>query len=126
MELFVTVLGASHYTYAEVTPTPQIDCGSQTRAGILRGGDRTGHSDHLKSAVSQLHHIRARDPTYLPEEEHYVRGGAVRRERRGKMCRAEAGAGRAALILPMRHQTFFSFEELSACVRSCSRSSTPA
>jgi transposase len=56
VELFVAVLGASNYTYAEVTPTQRIEdwVSSHTRAvEFFEGVTALVVPDQLKSAVNQ-------------------------------------------------------------------------
>lgn len=124
VELFVTVLGASHYTYAEVTPTPQIGdwVGSQTRAvEFFEGVTALVIPDHLKSAVSQPYRYEPEiQRTFQEWAEHYDTVVVPARPRKPRdKAKVEVGVQVAQrwILARMRHQTFFSFEELSARVR---------
>jgi len=119
--LFVAVLGASNYTYAEATRTADLPSwiGSHVRAFEYLGGvPAVLIPDNHKSAV--LHPDRYEPdlhPTYLDLAAHY---GTTILPTRVRRPRDKAKAETAVLIVErwivaaLRHRTFFSLPELNA------------
>ena len=78
VELFVGVLGASCYTYAEATATQKLHdwIGAHERMLEYFGGSPAiWVPDQLKSAVTQLVPVRARRQPHLPGAGEPLRGG---------------------------------------------------
>lgn len=121
VELFVAALGASSYTYAEVTPTQRIGdwVGSHTRAvQYFRGVPELVIPDQLKSAVNKPCRYEPEiQRTFADWAEHY---GTVVLPARPRKPRDKAKAEVAVqvaqrwIIARMRHQSFFSIHELGA------------
>jgi transposase len=124
VELFVAVLGASSFTYAEATRTQRIPdwIGSHVRAFAFFGGvARMLVPDQLKSAVTRACRY---DPdvnrSYAELASHY--DTAVVPARPGKprdKAKVEVGVQvvQRWILARMRDQTFFSLDELSARIR---------
>lgn len=119
VELFVAVLGASNYTFAEVTPTQRVGdwVGSHTRAVEFFGGVTTlVVPDQLKSAVSQPCRYEPEiQRTFQEWAQHY---GTVVLPARPRKPRDKAKVEVAVqvvqrwIVARLRTQTFFSFHEL--------------
>jgi transposase len=119
VELFVAVLGASNYTFADVTPTQQLEhwVGSNVRAlGYFGGCPRALVPDQLKSAVTEADVF---DPgiqrTYEELSRHY--GTVIFPARPGKArdkAKVEVGVQIAQrwILARLRNETFFSLAEL--------------
>lgn len=124
VELFVAVLGASNFTFAEVSPSQKLEhwIGSNVRAlGYFGGSPKALVPDQLKSAVTEAD---AFDPgvqrTYSELGKHY--GAVIFPARPGKP-KDKAKVEGAVLIAQrwilarLRNETFFSFGELQQRVR---------
>lgn len=123
-QIFVAVLGASSYTYAEATWTQSLPdwIGSHRRALEFFGGaSALWVPDNLKSAVSQANRY---DPTpnrtYAEMARHY--GAAILPARPYKpkdKAKAEVGVQLVErwILARLRHQRFFSLGELNAAIR---------
>ena len=120
VELFVAVLGASSYTYAEATRTQQLPdwIAAHSRAmEYFGGGVEVWVPDRLKSAVSGKDRY---DPTiqrtYRDQAEHY---GAVvipaRRYRPKDKAKVEVGVQvvQRWILARLRNEVFFSLEALN-------------
>jgi transposase len=124
VELFVAVLGASNYTYAEATLTQQLPdwIGSNTRALEFFGGVTNAIvPDQLKSAVTRACRY---DPgiqkTFDEFAEHY--GTTILPARPGKArdkAKVEVAVQVAQrwILARLRKQTFFSLAELNERIR---------
>jgi transposase len=120
-ELFVAVLGASNYTYAEATATQQVPdwIGSHTRAVEYWGGvTAIVVPDQLKSGVTRACRYEPEvQRTYGEWAQHY---DCVIIPARPKKPRDKAKVEVAVLVVErwilarLRHQTFFSLIELNA------------
>jgi len=120
-ELFVAVLGASNYTYAEATATQQVPdwIGSHTRAVEYWGGvTAIVVPDQLKSGVTRACRYEPEvQRTYGEWAQHY---DCVIIPARPKKPRDKAKVEVAVLVVErwilarLRHQTFFSLLELNA------------
>ena len=123
-ELFVAVLGASNYTYAEATETQKIGdwCGSHTRAlEYIGGATDLVVPDQLKSAVTTASRYEPEiQRTFQEWASHY---GTVILPARPARPRDKAKVEVAVQIVErwvlarLRHQQFFSLGELNARIR---------
>jgi transposase len=123
VELFVMVLGASNYTYAEATRTQRLE---DFVASTVRGLDFFGAApallvpDQLKSAVKKADWCEPEiNDTYAEMAQHY--GMAVVPARPGKpkdKAKVEGGVliAQRWLLACLRHRRFFSLEELNAAL----------
>ncbi len=121
VELFVAVLGASNYTYAEATRTQQVAdwLGSHARAFAFYGGVPAGVvCDQLKSAVSRpCRYEPGLQRSYAELAEHY---GTVILPARPAHARDKAKVEVAVqvaerwILARLRHETFFSLAALNA------------
>ncbi len=122
-QIFVAVLGASNYTYAEATWTQQLPdwIASHQRAFRFFGGTpEILVPDNLKSAVTTAHRYEPDlNPTYQDMATHY--GVAVLPTRAGAP-RDKAKVETAVLLVErwilacLRHRQFFSLEELQEAI----------
>lgn len=123
VELFVMVLGASNYTYAEATLTQSLPdfIGSHVRALSYFGcSPEIVVPDQLRSAVSGPHRY---DPdinrTYLEMAQHYGIAIIPARPRKPKdKAKVEVGVQIAQrwILACIRNRTFFSLDELNAAI----------
>lgn len=119
-QVFVAVLGASNYTYAEATWSQQLPdwIGSHVRAFEFLGGvPELIVPDNLRSAVSKVHRYEPDlNPTYQALASHYgvaVLPARVRKPR--DKAKAEAGVLLVErwILAVLRHRRFFSLAELN-------------
>jgi transposase len=123
VELFVAVLGASNYTFAEATRSQRLAdfVGSTIRAFEYFGAvPEIVVPDQLRSAVRGPDRYEPDiNPTYLEMAQHYGVTVIPARPRRPRdKAKVEAGvliAQRWILAL-LRHRTFFSLAELNAAI----------
>ncbi len=122
-QIFVAVLGASNYTYAEATWTQTLPdwIGAHVRAFAFFGGSPALLvPDNLKSAVTHAHRYEPDlNPTYQEMAAHY--GVAVLPARAGKprdKAKVEAGVLLVErwILARLRHQSFFSLAELNQVI----------
>lgn len=123
-QIFVAVLGASNYTFAEATWSQQLAdwIGSHVRAFEFLGGvSETVVPDNLRSAVSKAHRYEPElNPSYQEMARHY--GVAVlparARQPRDK-AKVEVGVQIVErwILAALRHRTFFSLAELNGAIR---------
>jgi transposase len=122
-QIFVAVLGASNYTYAEATWTQALPdwLGSHVRALEYFGGaPRAIVPDNLKSAVSRAHRYEPDlNPAYQELAEHYglaILPARVRRPR--DKAKVEGGVliVERWILARLRHRTFFSLDELNRAI----------
>ncbi|MGR9088246.1 MAG: IS21 family transposase [Gammaproteobacteria bacterium] len=122
--IFVAVLGASNYTYAEATWSQSLPdwLGSHVRAFEFFGGcPALLVPDNLKSGVSKACRYEPElNPAYQQLAAHY--GIAVLPARPYKpkdKAKAEVGVQLVErwILAKLRHQTFFSLAELNQCLR---------
>jgi len=123
-QIFVAVLGASNYTYAEATWSQALPdwLGSQGRALQYFGGvPRAIVPDNLKSAVTKAHRYEPDiNPTYQEFAEHYgvaILPARVRQPR--DKAKVEAGVliCERWILAKLRDRTFFSLTALNAAIR---------
>lgn len=123
VELFVAVLGASNYTFAEATRTQSLPdfCASTVRAFEYFGcTPRIAVPDQLRSAVSGPDRYDPEiNPTYAELSAHYevaivpARAGEPRDK-----AKVETGVliAQRWILACLRNRTFFSLEELNAVI----------
>ena len=123
VELFVAVLGASGYTYAEATPTQKLHdwVGAHTRMLEYFGGStQLWVPDQLKSAITQpCRYEPGINRSYQELAAHY--GAVVVPARPGKAkdkAKVEATVLLAQrwVLARLRHRTFFELTELNAAI----------
>jgi transposase len=123
-QIFVAVLGASSYTYAEATLSQQIEdwIGSHVRAFSYFGGVTEAIvPDNLKSGVSKACRYEPDiNPTYHDLANHYqtvVIPARVRKPR--DKAKAEAGVLLVErwILARLRKHTFFSLAELNKVIK---------
>ncbi len=119
-QIFVAVLGASNYTYAEATWTQQLAdwIGSHVRAfEFLGGASELIVPDNLRSGVSKAHRYEPDlNPTYQDLANHYGVAVLPARARRPRdKAKVEAGVLLVErwILAALRNQTFFSLEQLN-------------
>lgn len=122
-QLFVAVLGASNYTYAEATWTQTLPdwLGSHTRAYAFFGGvPATTMSDNLRSGITKAcFYEPAVNRSYAEMAAHY--GTAIVPARPYKprdKAKVEVGVQIATrwIIAKLRKRTFFSLADLNAAI----------
>jgi transposase len=122
-QIFVAVLGASNYTYAEATWTQALPdwIGAHTRALAFFGGvPEILVPDNLKSGVSRACRYEPDlNPTYAELASHYGVAVVPARVRRPRdKAKAESGVQvvERLILAALRHRTFFSLPELNAAI----------
>ena len=122
-QIFVAVLGASNYTYAEATWSQSLPdwIGSHVRCLHFLGGvPELVVPDNLRSGVSKAHRYEPDvNPTYQDMASHYgvaVLPARVRKPR--DKAKAEGGVliVERWILAVLRHRQFFSLVELNAVV----------
>jgi transposase len=123
-EIFVAVLGASNYTYAEAVPSQALPhwVGAHVRAfAFLQGCPAVLVPDNLRSGVARAHRYEPDlNRTYQEMAAHY--GCAVIPARPNKprdKAKVEAGVQLVErwILARLRKRTFFSLAELNAAIR---------
>ena len=122
-QIFVAVMGASNYTYAEATWSQRLPdwIGSHVRAMAFLGVvPEVVVPDNLKSAVRRAHRYEPQlNRTYQEWGEHY---GVAILPARKKKPRDKAKAEQGVLLVErwilarLRHRQFFSLGELNAAI----------
>jgi transposase len=122
-QIFVAVLGASNYTYAEATWSQSLPdwIGSHVRCLHFLGGvPELVVPDNLRSGVSKAHRYEPDvNPTYQDMASHYgvaVLPARVRKPR--DKAKAEGGVliVERWILAVLRHRQFFSLVELNAVI----------
>ena len=125
-QIFVAVLGASSYTYAEATWTQTLPdwTGSHVRAfAFLDGVPEIIVPDNLRSGVTKACRYEPElNPTYADLARHYgvaVIPARVRKPR--DKAKVEAGVLLVErwILACLRHQSFFSLAELNTAIAAC-------
>jgi transposase len=123
VELFVMVLGASNYTYAEATLTQQLpDFVGSTVRGLSYFGGVTEIlvPDQLRSAVSRPDRVEPEiNATYAEMGAHYGTAIVPARPRKPRdKAKVEGGVliAQRWILACLRNRTFFSLEELNAAI----------
>jgi transposase len=121
--IFVAVLGASNYTYAEATWTQSLPdwIGSHVRTfAVLGGVPEVVVPDNLKAAVTRAHRYEPEiNRTYAALAQHY--GFAIIPARAAKprdKAKVEVGVQVVErwMLARLRHHTFFSLAEVNAAL----------
>ena len=122
-QIFVAVMGASNYTYAEATWSQRLPdwIGAHGRAMAFLGAvPEIVVPDNLKSAVRQAHHYEPQlNRTYQEWAEHYaVALLPTRKARPRDKAKVEAGVLLVErwILARLRHRQFFSLAELNAAI----------
>jgi len=122
-QIFVAVLGASSYTYAEATWTQGLSdwAGAHTRAFAFFGGvSEIVVPDNLRSGVSRACRYEPDiNPTYAELARHYGVAVVPARVRKPRdKAKAESGVQvvERLILAALRHRTFFSLAELNAAI----------
>lgn len=122
-QIFVAVLGASNYTYAEATWTqglPDWIASHQRALAFIGGVTETVVPDNLKSGVTRAHRYEPDlNPTYAEMAAHY--GTTVLPTRVAKprdKAKVEVGVQvvERFILARLRHQTFFSLDALNRAI----------
>lgn len=120
-QIFVAVLGASNYTYAEALPAQSLPfwIGAHIHAfEYFHGVSEILVPDNLKSAVTKACRYEPDlNPVYLSLAQHYGTAIIPARPYKPKdKAKVEVGVLLVTrwIIAALRHHTFFSFEELNA------------
>lgn len=123
-QIFVAVLGASSYTYAEATWTQQLPdwLGSHVRSLAFFGGcPQAIVPDNLRSAVSRAHRYEPElNPAYQDFAEHYhvaILPARVRKPRDKAKVEVAVQIVERWILARLRDRTFFSLAELNAAIR---------
>lgn len=124
VELFVAVLGASNYTFAEATASQRVAdfVASHVRAfGFFGGVTEIVVPDQLKSAVARAcQYEPAIQRTYGAMATHYGTAIVPARPKKPRdKAKVEVGVQVAQrwILARLRHETFFSLESLNARIR---------
>ena len=119
-QIFVAVLGASNYTYAEATWTQGLSdwVGSHVRALEYFGGvPKVAVPDNLRSAVTKAHRYEPDlNPTYQDLSQHYNMAIVPARVRKPRdKAKAEAGVllVQRWILAVLRNDVFFSLASLN-------------
>jgi len=122
-QIFVAVLGASNYTFAEATWSQSLPdwCASHVRALRFFGGaPELLVPDNLRAAVNKPHRYEPdTNPTYQDLAEHYAMAILPARVRRPRdKAKVEAGVLLVErwILAALRNRTFFSLAELNAAI----------
>ena len=125
-ELFVAVLGASNFTYAEATWTQSLPdwIGSHIRAfRYFRGVTAMIVSDNLKSGITKACFYEPNvNRTYQEMADHYDTAIVPARPKKPKdKAKVEVGVQVATrwVIAKLRKRTFSTIVELNAAIRDC-------
>lgn len=123
-QIFVAVLGASNYSYAEATWTQSLAdwIGSHQRAFSFFGGlPEVVIPDNLRSGVTKANRYEPDlNPTYLEMATHYGVAIVPTRVRKPKdKAKAEVGVQIVErwILASLRHHMFFSLAELNQAVQ---------
>ncbi len=124
-QIFVAVMGASSYTYAEATWSQSLPdwLGSHTRTFAFLGGvPQMVVPDNLKSGVTKAcRYDPEANPTYQQLAQHYGTAIVPARPYKPKdKAKAEVGVQviERWILARLRHHTFFSLAELNTCIKA--------
>jgi len=124
-EIFVAVLGASNYTFAEATASQSLPdwIGSHVRAfEFFQGVTEIVVPDNLRSGVTKAHRYEPDlNPTYHDMAQHYGVAVIPARVRRPKdKSKAEVGVQVVErwILAALRHDTFFSLQQLNKRIQA--------
>lgn len=123
-QIFVGVLGASNYTYAEATKSQALPdwIGSHMRMFKFFGGvSEVVVPDNLKSGITKAHYYDpVINPTYQELANHYGVAVVPARVRKPKdKAKAEVGVQgiERRILAKLRNQTFFNITEINAAIK---------
>lgn len=123
-QVFVAVMGASNYTFAEATWSQTLPdwTGSHVRAfAFMEAVPRCLVPDNLKSGVTKsCRYEPDLNPTYAALAEHYQTAVIPARVRRPKdKSKVEVGVQivQRFILAALRHRTFFSLAEANSAIR---------
>lgn len=123
-QVFVAVLGASNYTYAEATGSQGLPdwIGAHMRAFAFFGGTpELVVPDNLKSGIHKAHRYEPDlNPTYQDMAQHYgvtVLPTRVRHPRDKAKVEVGVQIVERMILAVLRHRTFFSLAELNTAIR---------
>lgn len=123
-QIFVAVLGASNYTYAEATWSQGLPdwIGSHRRCFRYLGGvPEIVVPDNLRAGVTKAHRYEPdTNPTYQDLASHYgvaILPARVRRPRDKAKVEAGVLVVERWILAALRHHTFFSLAELNRAIR---------
>lgn len=123
-QIFIAVLGASSYTYAEATWTQTLPdwLGSHVRALEFFGGAPTAFVvDNLKSGVTKAHRYEPEiNPAYQDLAEHYglaILPARARKPRDKAKVEVAVQVVSRFILARLRNRQFFSLAELNAAIR---------
>jgi transposase len=123
-QIFVAVLGASSYTYAEAQPSQELEhwIGGHVRAlAFIAGVPLVVVPDNLKSGVKHPSRYEPDlNPTYQELARHYgfaVIPARVRRPRDKAKVEVGVQVVERWILARLRHQTFFSLTSLNQAIR---------
>jgi transposase len=121
--LFVAVLGASNYTYAEATETEQLPDWIQSHVNawnFFRGVAQITVPDNLKAGVAKACRYEPDlNPTYQELATHYKTAVIPARRAKPKdKAKVESGVliGERWILAVLRHRQFFSLAELNQAI----------
>jgi transposase len=124
-QVFIAVLGASNYTYAEATWSQGLPdwIGSHVRTFAFLGGvPELVVPDNLRSGVSKAHRYEPdTNPTYQDMASHYgvaVLPTRVRRPRDKAKVEAGVLVVERWILAALRRRSFFSLVELNGAIRT--------
>ena len=122
-QIFVAVLGASNYTYAEATWTQSLPdwIGSHVRTFRFLGGvPELVVPDNLRAGVSRAHRYEPdTNPTYQDMASHYgvaILPTRVRKPRDKAKVESGVLVVERWILASLRHRQFFSLAELNAAI----------
>jgi len=122
--IFVAVMGASNYTYAEATRSQKLPDWLQSHVRLfdfLGGVPEAVVPDNLRSAISKAcRYDPDTNPSYQQLAEHYAVAILPARPYKPKdKSKAENGVLVVLrwILMRLRHHTFFSLGELNQCIR---------
>ena len=123
-QLFVAVLGASNYTFAEASHSQELPCWINSHIHTFEyigGVTEIVVSDNLKSGVNKACRYEPDlNPTYHDMAQHYGTSIIPARPVKPKdKAKVEAGVGLAKrwILAALRNRTFFSLQELNQAIR---------
>jgi transposase len=123
-QLFLAVLGASNYTYAEALPSQELAhwCAANVRAFEFFGGvPAILVPDNLKSAVDRAHRYEPElNRSYADLAAHYGTAIIPARSRKPRdKAKVEVGVQVAErwILAALRNRTFFSLAEANVAIR---------
>jgi transposase len=123
-QLFLAVLGASSYTYAEAVPSQELPhwCAANVRAfEFFGGGPAILVPDNLKAAVDRAHLYEPElNRSYADLAAHYGAAVIPARSRKPRdKAKVEVGVQVAQrwILAALRNRTFFSLAEANVAIR---------